>query len=122
MARGGAGADDRVREERPSRKVVAMRRLLVLALVPWMLLTFVGVSRASAATDYPGPTPPSTAGVLGATQTNTATHGTTQSGTSLPFTGGDVAMLLGFAAAVLVPGVGLLVVSRRRSRGGLRHV
>lgn len=98
-----------------------MRRLLVLALAPWILLTLVGVSRASAA-NYPGPTPPSTAVVLGATETTAAPHGATQSGSSLPFTGGDVAMLLGFAAAVLIPGVGLLVVSRRRSAGGLRHV
>ena len=93
-----------------------MRRLLVLALAPWVLLTMVGVSRASATTNYPGPTPPSTAKVLGATETKPAAHGTT-SGSSLPFMGGDVAMLLGFATAVLVPGIGLLVVSRRRSRG-----
>jgi hypothetical protein len=59
--------------------------------------------------------------VLGTTETTPAPHGTTTSGSSLPFTGGDVAMLLGFAAAVLVPGTALLVVSRRRSRAGLHH-
>src|SRR5690242_8204777 len=115
-----ARADHGVREERRTRKVVAMRRLLVLALAPWVLLTIVGVSRASAATNYPGPTPPSTAVVLGTTETTPAPHGTS-SGSSLPFTGGDVAMLLGFAAAVLVPGTALLVVSRRRSRAGLHQ-
>ena len=72
-----------------------------------------GTVRAHAAA-YPDPTPPPTVQVLPANAAATpATHGVTQPDSTLPFTGTDAVVLLGFAGAVLVPGVGLLVVSRR---------
>jgi hypothetical protein len=44
-------------------------------------------------------------------------HGVTQLSSTLPLTGTDALVLVGFAGAVLVPGIGLTIVSRRQRRG-----
>jgi hypothetical protein len=99
--------------ELADRKVERVRRLFVLVVTPWIVLCLHGTVRAHAAA-YPDPTPPPTVQVLPANAAATpATHGVTQPHSTLPFTGADAVVLLGFAGAVLVPGVGLLVVSRR---------
>jgi hypothetical protein len=96
--------------------VSALRRVLVLLVTPWIVLCLYGTSRASAA-PYPDSVRPSTVQVLPAS----APHGVTDVNSPLPFTGTDALVLVCFAAAVLIPGVGLLIVSRRQ-RGAAQPI
>jgi hypothetical protein len=93
-----------------------VRRLFVLLVTPWMALCLYGTARASAA-PYPDPGGSSTVQVLPATEAAPVAHGVTQPSSTLPFTGTDALVLVCFAGAVLVPGIGLIVVSRRHRRG-----
>jgi hypothetical protein len=100
--------------------VSALRRVLVLLVTPWIVLCLYGTSRASAA-PYPDSVRPSTVQVLPASQAAPAPHGVTDVNSPLPFTGTDALVLVCFAAAVLIPGVGLLIVSRRQ-RGAAQPI
>jgi CRISPR-associated Cas5-like protein len=102
-----------VGNETTGTKVVEMRRLLVLVFVPWAMLALFGVTHAHAAT-YPNPPPSTTVTVLPSTESRQPAHGGSPAGASLPFTGGDALLLTGFAAAILLPGIALVLASRRR--------
>jgi hypothetical protein len=83
-----------------------------------MALCLYGTSRASAAPHH-DPGVSSIARVLPAAASEAApgAHGVTQLSSTLPLTGTDALVLVGFAGAVLVPGIGLTIVSRRQRRG-----
>lgn len=94
-----------------------MRRLFVLLFTPWIALCLYGSSRASAAT-YPDNGAAPTAQVLSARVVQER-HGVNAPSSALPFTGTDALMLATFGAAVLLPGIGLLVVARRHRGEGI---
>jgi hypothetical protein len=93
--------------------VRALHRLLFLFVTAWVACACLAGSHAYAAT-YPDPTTPTTVSPATAV-TAPAPAASTHPSESLPFTGGDALMLAGFGAAVLVPGVALLVAARRRA-------
>jgi beta-lactamase regulating signal transducer with metallopeptidase domain len=91
---------------RPTTRVVT-RLLFVVAITLAVLAPATAAFAGTSRQNYPPSTPTTKAAV----QTNVPTDPET-----LPFTGGDVALLTVIGVGVLIGGVLLVVTSRRRSR------
>lgn len=91
------------------------RRVVVLLVTPWIALMMYGTARASAA-PYNDPARASTVQALPAQAADATPHGATRTGSPLALTATDALVLVCFLAAIVVPGVGLVRLSRRQPR------